>query len=90
MTNDIKPNYYHTNGIDVIEYIRLSQGQHAAKEFCRGNVIKYVTRYDKKNGVEDLQKAQTYIHRLMELEGEGVKVGETISPPPPGPPPINR
>lgn len=71
--NEIKPDYYHTNGIDVIKYIELSQGVQAAKEFCRGNVIKYVTRYDKKNGIEDLQKAQTYIARLIELEGDPVE-----------------
>lgn len=65
---EIKPDYYHQNGIDVIRYIELSQGKQAAKEFCRGNVIKYVTRYDKKNGIEDLQKAQTYINRLIEME----------------------
>lgn len=71
--SEIKPEYYHTNGIDVIKYIELSQGVQAAKEFCRGNVIKYVTRYDKKNGVEDLQKAQTYIARLILIELEETK-----------------
>lgn len=64
----IKPDYYQQNGMDVIDFIETMQGEQAAKEFCRGNVLKYVTRFDKKNGVEDLQKAQTYIARLIELE----------------------
>lgn len=66
----IKPNYYHKNGTDVIEMIEKLRGEQAAKEFCIGNVLKYTIRYDEKNGVEDLQKAQTYIARLMKLEGE--------------------
>lgn len=30
-------------------------------DFCRGNVIKYVCRYKKKNGIEDLEKALDYL-----------------------------
>ncbi|MNU03291.1 hypothetical protein D3C72_2472560 [compost metagenome] len=33
-----------------------------------GNVIKYVTRWRKKNGLEDLKKAKHYLELLMELE----------------------
>ncbi len=33
--------------------------------FCEGNVIKYVTRWRKKNGLEDLYKAKTYLDRLI-------------------------
>lgn len=33
--------------------------------FCEGNVIKYVTRWRKKNGIEDLMKAKTYLDRLI-------------------------
>lgn len=33
--------------------------------FCEGNVIKYVCRYKKKNGVEDLKKARQYIDFLI-------------------------
>lgn len=36
--------------------------------FCQGNVIKYVTRYKAKNGLEDLKKARHYIDMLIELE----------------------
>ena len=66
----IEPSYYHKNGTDVIKMIELLRGKQAAKEFCIGNVLKYTIRYDKKNGVEDLQKAQTYISRLIEMEDE--------------------
>lgn len=33
--------------------------------FCEGNIIKYVTRWRKKNGLEDLMKAKTYLDRLI-------------------------
>jgi hypothetical protein len=33
--------------------------------YLRGNVMKYTWRYDKKNGVEDLKKAQWYLDRLV-------------------------
>jgi hypothetical protein len=36
--------------------------------FLAGNVIKYVCRYSKKNGKEDLLKARHYIDLLIEHE----------------------
>jgi hypothetical protein len=38
--------------------------------FLRGNAIKYLARCDDKGGVEDLQKAQHYINKLIEFEQE--------------------
>ena len=34
--------------------------------FLEGNVVKYVTRYKMKNGLEDLKKAQWYLNRIIE------------------------
>ena len=61
-TDKIKPNYYGT-GIDVIEFCLRNN-----LTFMQGNVIKYVTRYKYKNGIEDLEKAKEYIDRLIEFE----------------------
>ena len=36
--------------------------------FLKGNALKYLLRYQKKNGVEDLEKAQVYIGWLMDRE----------------------
>ncbi len=33
-----------------------------------GNVIKYVTRWNHKNGLDDLLKAKDYIEQLIELK----------------------
>ena len=47
--------------IQPIEYIEAnSLGFHEA------NVVKYITRYKAKNGLEDLQKAKWYLERLIE------------------------
>lgn len=64
----VRPAHYHAGGIDVIEFA----GHHVSREqmvgFHRINVLKYLTRYDKKNGVEDLLKARTYLDKLIALE----------------------
>ena len=36
--------------------------------YLAGNIIKYVSRYKKKNGLEDLEKAKHYLEKLIEEE----------------------
>lgn len=38
--------------------------------YMAGNVIKYVSRYKEKNGIEDLKKARHYIDMMIEFEQE--------------------
>jgi len=38
--------------------------------FLEGNVVKYVTRWKDKNGVEDLKKAKHYLEKLIEVAEE--------------------
>ena len=33
--------------------------------FLRGNVMKYIWRFNKKNGIEDMKKAHWYLDRLI-------------------------
>lgn len=65
-----KPMHYHSGKIDPIKYSELAFGKEECKGFYRVNVIKYVSRYDKKNGSEDLLKAKYYIDKLIELESK--------------------
>lgn len=44
-------------------------GVEAVKGFCKCNVYKYRYRADRKNGEEDLKKAEWYMDYLMKLEG---------------------
>ena len=57
------PNHYKLTGLDVevIDVIRASMTEEEFKGYCKGNVIKYVTRENKKNGMEDLRKAKKYL-----------------------------
>ena len=61
---DIKhQDHYTVMAIQPIVYI-VSNGL----DFLEGNVIKYVSRYKYKNGLEDLHKAKHYIEMLIERE----------------------
>jgi len=62
------PDHYHKNGIDVIRFAEMQLPVEQLKGFHRINVLKYVTRYDRKNGIEDLKKAKFYLDKLIELE----------------------
>lgn len=35
--------------------------------YFEGNIVKYVSRWKEKNGVEDLKKAMHYLQKLIEL-----------------------
>ena len=61
-STEIRPNHYN-QGIECWDYI-VSHNM----DFLTGNVIKYVTRYKDKNGIEDLYKALTYLNKLIEVE----------------------
>lgn len=49
--------------IDVIE--AYTDGLDGIEAVCTGNALKYICRWHKKNGVEDLRKAAWYINRLI-------------------------
>ena len=53
--------HYKERKIQPIEYILANE-----LGFCEGNVVKYVTRYKDKGGLEDLKKARHYIDFLIE------------------------
>jgi hypothetical protein len=59
-----KPNHY-KGEIECIDAIKSSMTIEEVKGFLKGNVQKYVWRYDKKNGIEDLKKAQWYLDKLI-------------------------
>lgn len=57
--------HYKTMKIQPMEYI-VKNGI----DYLEGNVIKYVSRYKAKNGLEDLKKAKHCLNILIELEVE--------------------
>jgi hypothetical protein len=59
--DNINPDHYKQGNIEVIDFI-LDQ----KLNYLEGNVIKYLSRYKFKNGLEDLKKASWYLNRLTE------------------------
>jgi len=55
--------HYRSMTIQPVEYIHRN-----GIGFCEGAVIKYVSRWRSKNGVEDLRKARHFIDLLIEME----------------------
>ena len=69
MTDNIKePAHYVANKIEPIDFIIENNFN-----FCEGNVIKYISRYKRKNGIEALKKARQYIDFLIKKEVEKTK-----------------
>ena len=66
------PPHYNVNGFEVIDIIKaFTEGLNGIAAVDTGNAIKYILRWQHKNGVEDLKKAKWYIeHLITELEKE--------------------
>lgn len=58
--------HYKDMKIQPIEYCQLNR-----LGYCESNVVKYVSRWRQKNGVEDLKKAKHCLDLLIELEERG-------------------
>ncbi|AXH71537.1 hypothetical protein HTVC304P_gp22 [Pelagibacter phage HTVC304P] len=58
------PPHYANNEIEPIDYIIANK-----LTYCEGNVVKYITRWRGKGGLEDLKKAKQYIDFIIEKEG---------------------
>lgn len=65
-----KPAHYDT-AIDTIAFAKANFPPEQVEGFFRINVIKYVQRYPKKNGADDIRKAIVYLNELLRhVEGE--------------------
>ena len=62
------PNHYQGKN-ECIDVMVAMFGLEAVKHFCMCNAYKYRFRADKKNGEEDIKKAEWYESKLIELGG---------------------
>lgn len=62
------PAHYQSSiGIETIDIIEAcTENLVGMDAVYTGNIIKYISRWKKKNGLEDLEKAQWYLCRLIE------------------------
>jgi len=61
------PKHYTQGNMEVITAI-----EGMGLDYHQGNVVKYVSRYRYKNGIEDLRKAKWYIDRLIYIEEQRI------------------
>lgn len=59
------PEHYNKSGIECIIAISATLGEEFPA-YCKGNIIKYLWRYQHKNGLEDLKKAQWYLNKMID------------------------
>jgi hypothetical protein len=61
------PPHYTSGDIECIDAIKASMSAKGFNSFLKGQVQKYLWRYElKENPVEDLKKAQWYLTRLIQ------------------------
>ena len=73
MSKQVGGNHYKDFVIEPIDFITKNN-----LGYCEGNVIKYVSRYNNKNGKEDLLKAIHYLEMLIEREYAPIPVGDVV------------
>ena len=56
--------HYKDSKIQPIEYIHANN-----LGYCEANVVKYISRWRSKGGLQDLEKVKHYVDLLIKLEG---------------------
>ena len=72
----VNPSHYKTkSGLETIEVIEaFTDGLNGIEAVDVGHILRYITRYKKKNGIQDVRKAAWYCNHLIQyLEKQGEK-----------------
>ena len=74
MKDNINPNHYKNGKVEAIDAIEAATVNKLGIEaVCVANVIKYLWRYEEKNGLEDIKKAQWYLQKLITHYNENIR-----------------
>ena len=72
-----KPEHYTYGKYECIDVIKeITKGLAGSQAFCLGNCLKYLWRWQHKNGVEDLKKARRYLDIVIEEFEEEAEHGK--------------
>jgi len=74
MSDKINPDYYKNKPIETIEAIRSQLSVSEFRGYLKGQICKYLFRYQEKNGIEDLNKMLWYANYLKLFEEELINV----------------
>lgn len=64
------PSHYETGKFECIEVMEEALGRLTVEHFCVSNAFKYLYRALRKNGDEDIEKAQWYLNKWAELKAK--------------------
>lgn len=76
LSKQVGGDHYKSKKIQPVEYIHANN-----LDFFQGNVVKYVTRWREKGGLDDLDKAKHYLELYIELETKALEVKAAAAPP---------
>lgn len=66
--DNINPSHYRNGKVECIDALESATiGKNGIEAVCVANVIKYLWRYEDKNGIEDIKKAKWYLERLISV-----------------------
>lgn len=82
MADAINPSHYKQGKVECIDALESATVNKTGLEaVCVANVIKYLWRYEAKNGLEDVRKAQWYLAKLIDyLEANNKKPIQHFKP----------
>lgn len=67
--DNVNPNHYKQGKVECIEAIESAiASKKGIEAFYVANIIKYLWRYENKNGLEDINKAKWYLDKLIEIK----------------------
>ena len=67
MTDNVNHPLHYQGDIECIDAIEASMTPEAFAGYCKGNILKYMWRYEKKDQLEGLLKARWYLNKLISL-----------------------
>ena len=66
-----KPSHYENLKLDPLDIMFSNFTREEYIGFLKGNILKYLLRYESKGGVDDLLKCKSYLDMLIAVEKIG-------------------
>ena len=67
-SHQVGGDHYASKAVQPWDAMQAWMTKEAFAGYLHGNCIKYLARYREKNGVQDLEKCQHYLAKLIEME----------------------